>query len=459
VRRHRTQVLLGGFLLAFVILSAAIIGQYRQSRESHRIAQKEFKAELEALALENARNSLSTAQANYASGRYAEALKALNLLVDNKHVGSQARLLRARIALDLPDVGVPIIDELQALLNEPNDIASQAHLLLAKIYLDSRAEDDRTARESERRATEHLQKAQLLPSDSADAFFARALLSDTPAERIELLNKALTLNPGHVDSRRIRALSYYVSRNYDNMEIDGSVITAVAKDNPEGYALCAIALREKARLRGQEELLSRAVAKHTRAIELAPTQARFYDERRETYMLMDEYEKALADTRECIRLSPEENIYHFHAFCALTALGRYAEALREYETIVATSSSAKGDYQFRRWAGVYALGIVERHSRWYPADLEPRGAAFAIIRQTVEAHRNLTKKARCVVSEGGDPTWSPNGDELAYSRGALGYSALEVLNFKTGATRLLCYSGLAPAWSPDGRWIAFDKDV
>jgi serine/threonine protein kinase len=453
VRRHRTHAVIAGFLFAVVILSVAIIEQYQRGRESLHAVQEQFEAKQEVMAVENAKSSLSTAQANYASGRYAEALKALNVLVDNKQVGSQARLLRARLALDQPDANVSILDELQALLNEPNDIAAQAHLLLAKIYLDCRADDDRTARELERKATEHLQKAEHLPSDSADAYFGRALLSDAPAERMELLNKALTLDPGHVNSRRVRALAHYASRDYDNMEIDASVITAVAKNNPEGYALRAIALREKAQLRGHEELLSRAVAEHTRAVELAPTQAGFHDERRETYMRLGEYEKALADARECIRLASGEGIYHFHAFCALTALGRYAEAQREYETIIVQN----GSYQFRRWAAVYALDLVDRHSPWHPADRKPEGRAFTIIRQTVEAHQNLAKKARCVAREGAVATWSPAGDELAYARGPLGYSAIEVLNLKTGATRLLCYGGLNPAWSPDGRFIAFAR--
>jgi len=172
-------------------------------------------------------------------------------------------------------------------------------------------------------------------------------------------------------------------------------------------------------------------------------------------MRMGEYGKALADAQECSRLSPDEGAYHFYAFCALTVLGRYAEAQREYETILAQSGSSTGEFQFRRWAAVYALDIVDRHSQWHPADREPEGAPFTIIRRTVGAHQNLAKKARCVVREGAVATWSPAGDELAYSRGTAGYQAIEVLNLKTGSTRLLCYTGFDPAWSPDGRYIAF----
>jgi len=454
VRRHRPQVLVGGFLLAVVILSAVILGQYQRTRKRLHAVQKEFEAKQEALVVQDARSSLSAAQADYASGRYAEASKTLEVLIDDQYVGSQARLLRARMALDQPDANVPL-DELQALLEEPNDVASQAHLLLARIYLESRADDDETARELERKATEHQQKAESLASGSAEACFNRALLSDTPAERMGLLDEALAINPGHVNSRRVRALTHYASKNYDEMEIDASVIAAVAQDNPEGYALRALALRERARLRDQKELLNRAVSEHSRAVELAPTQARFYDERRETYVRMGEYEKALADAQECIRLLPEEGIHHFHAFCALTALGRYSEAEREYEAMRALGNLSTGESQFHRWAAVYALDIVDRHSPWHPVDQEPEGPAFTILRQTVEAHENLAKKARCVVREGNVPTWSPDGEELAYALGPLGYSAIEVLHVKTGTTRLLCYSGFDPAWSPDGRYIAF----
>jgi serine/threonine protein kinase len=454
VRRHRTQVMVGGCLLAVVILAAVIVGQQQRARQNLRAEQKKSEARQEALALETARSSLSAAQADYASGQYVEASKALQILAGNKYVGAQARLLRARMALDRADADPPIA-ELEALTEEPNEIAAQAHLLLARIYADSRVEDDKTARDSERRANEHLQKAKSLASDQAEAYFSSALLADTPGERLELLDKALRINPGHVDSLRVRAMVHHASRNYDDMLMDASTI--VGKNPPEGYELRAIALREKAQLLGQKELrnemLSRAVADHSRAIELASAQARFYDERCETYMRLGDYEKALADARECIKLSPEEGLYHFHAFCALTALGQYAEAQGLAEAV--QSSSSAGADQFRRWLTGYAHDVVDRQSPWHPAGPEPEGTPFTIIQETLKAHQSLALKARCAVREGLIATWSPAGDELAYGRGALGYSAIEVLNLKTGTTRLLSYSGFDPAWSPDGRRIAY----
>jgi len=44
---------------------------------------------------------------------------------------------------------------------------------------------------------------------------------------------------------------------------------------------------------------------------------------------------------------------------------------------------------------------------------------------------------------------------LVYSRGVLGHSGIEIVNLKPGKTRLLTPSGLDPSWSPDGDHIAF----
>ncbi|MHC4681222.1 MAG: tetratricopeptide repeat protein, partial [Planctomycetota bacterium] len=64
-------------------------------------------------------------------------------------------------------------------------------------------------------------------------------------------------------------------------------------------------------------------------------------------------------------------------------------------------------------------------------------------------------KGRRIVPEGFAPAWSPDGTELAYSRGVVGYSGIEILNLETGKTRLLTVPGSDPSWSPDGQYIAF----
>ncbi len=72
--------------------------------------------------------------------------------------------------------------------------------------------------------------------------------------------------------------------------------------------------------------------------------------------------------------------------------------------------------------------------------------------------RTVAKSARRVVAEGFHPSFSPDGMELAYSRGVLGASAIEILHLGTGKTRLLTVPGKDPAWSPDGRTILYVRD-
>jgi Tol biopolymer transport system component len=62
------------------------------------------------------------------------------------------------------------------------------------------------------------------------------------------------------------------------------------------------------------------------------------------------------------------------------------------------------------------------------------------------------------VAEGFHPSFSPDGIQLAYSRGVLGASGIEILHLSTGKTRLLTVPGKDPAWSPDGQYILYVRD-
>jgi tetratricopeptide (TPR) repeat protein len=237
------------------------------------------------------------------------------------------------------------------------------------------------------------------------------------------------------------------------MEIDASVMIGNASNNSQGYALRAIARREKAIEQTEKKHLEEAVRDHNKAIKLSPEDPDLYNQRRQTQMQMGNYAKVLSDARECVRLRADESIYHFHVFYALVALGHYDEAKNEYEAIIESGQ----EWMLHQSAAKYVSDTLAAGLSWHPPERRPEGTAFLAMHESADVYHQLAKKARRVVGEGFHATWSPDGTELAYSRGILGFSGIEAVNLENGKSRLLTVPGLDPAWSPDGNYIAFTQ--
>lgn len=443
LRKHRTQAvaaaLIAGLLACIVLVSVMYLRGVKRIRESEFLEHKD---------------SLSKAVEYRSMGRFEDALTGLDPILNSTHVGPAARLLRARLVLELKGPR-DAVKELQQLLNVQDEIACQAHFLLARIYLESDPGDPKTTEEYQQKAKEHQQAGEKLFSESAEAYFNRSMMAGTVIKTLEWLNKAVDLDPGHYDSREARALAYYALRKYDEMEIDASVMIGNEPDNSQGYALRAIARREKAIGRDEKELLGQAIRDHNKAINLSPDEHELYDQRRQTYLQMANYGQALLDARECVRLQPNEKIYHFHSLCALVALGRYDEAKVKYDTIIKSGLMSKAHLDLS--AQKYVSDTLDTGLSWYPSERRPEGGAFLAMHESADVYRQLARKGRRVVSEGFHATWSPDGTELAYSCGILGFTGIEVVNLESGKTRLLTVPGLDPAWSPDGNFIAFTR--
>ncbi len=443
LRKHRTQAIAAAMvtilLTCMAVVSVMYIGAVNRGKEAEFLRHT---------------NILSKAMELRSSGQFQEALAKVETILNSEHVGPKARLLRARLVLELQGPAAAV-KELEKLLNERDEIACQAHFLLARIYLESDPGDPETTEEYQQKVKEHQQKGEKLFSESAEAYFNRSMMAGTVNKTLEWLNKAVDFDPGHYDSREARALAYYAVRKYDGMEIDASVMIGNESNNSKGYALRAIARREKAIGQGEKELLAQAIRDHNKAVKLSPDEAELYDERRRTHLRMGNYEQALSDAQACVRLGPDERMYHFHAFCALVALGRYDEAKVKYDTII--KSGLMGKWWLDRSAAKYVSDTLDAGLLWYPPQRRPEGAAFLAMHESAEIYEQLAKKAKRVVPEGFHATWSPDGTELAYSCGILGFAGIEIVNLESGKTRLLTVAGHDPAWSPDGRHIAFTR--
>jgi serine/threonine protein kinase/tetratricopeptide (TPR) repeat protein len=443
LRKHRTQTI-AAMMAAILVASLAVVSVMYIRAVNRGI---------EAESLEH-KDVLSKAMELRSSGQFQDALAKVETVINSGHVGPKARLLRARLVLELQGPA-DAVKELEKLLNERDEIACQAHFLLARIYLESDPGDPETTEEYQQKAKEHQQQGENLFSESAEAYFNRSMMAGTVDKTLEWLNKAIDLDPGHYDSREARALAYYALRKYDDMEIDASVMIGNESNNSQGYALRAIARREKAIREAEKELLRGAIRDHDKAIRLSPAEAELYDQRRRTHMQMGNYEKVLLDARKCVELEPEEGIYHFHSFCALVALGRYDEAKVKYDTIINSGLMTK--WYLDLSAAKYVSDTLDAGLSWHPSESRPEGAAFLGMHESAEIYEELAKKAKRVVGEGFHATWSPDGSELAYSCGILGFTGIEIVNLDSGKPRLLTVPGQDPAWSPDGRHIAFTR--
>jgi Tol biopolymer transport system component len=310
------------------------------------------------------------------------------------------------------------------------------------------------------KAEVHLRLGEQLLPRTAEAYVLRAIVAQTVEETLRWLEEALQLDPANYDAHRARARTCLALGEYHDMETETSIMIGNQPKNPAGYSLRAIARRELALAQNDSGLLSKAVADHNRAIDLtSPHDSRLADlrhQRHETLMRMGKYDDALADMQTCLQMQPCNPAYHFDLFCVLLALGQYEEAQAEYDNIL--QSGLMNQMHFDYLAAKYVSDSLWSKGSWYPQDKPPMGTAFENMHAAARQYRQLAERARRVVPEGFHPSFSPDGAQLAYSRGVLGASGIEVLHLGTGKTRLLIVPGKDPAWSPDGQYILYVRD-
>jgi len=234
-----------------------------------------------------------------------------------------------------------VMDELKGLLGESDEIAGQAHFLLATIYYESDPEAPAGTRDYGAQWTYHKQKADELLPETADSYLLRAISAATVPQALEFLDQALKLDARHFESVKTRAYIHRASYDYRQMALDAAQMKTIKPDDPLGYLLSAIAQRGLG-------WFAEAIADHDRAIQLSPDNAVLFDERRQTYMCMGDYFHALSDARECARLETSVNLYEIRVFFTLVALGQYEQARTAYQNLSAAYDFDK--LEFDDWA-------------------------------------------------------------------------------------------------------------
>ena len=103
---------------------------------------------------------------------------------------------------------------------------------------------------------------------------------------------------------------------------------------------------------------------------------------------------------------------------------------------------------------------------WFDLDWSPDGTRLAYVTRNhfqrhdeiyiVEARRRTPGEAeKCRLGSGDRPSWSPDGQWIAFSRAVRGHRSVYVVRPSGEDEHVLVARGSAPAWAPDGRTIAY----
>ncbi|MGB2861901.1 MAG: protein kinase, partial [Sedimentisphaerales bacterium] len=437
IRRNRVQVIAAVVAIVLTCCIGALTVTYSRASRQARAAS----------ALKD-RETLQTAQEAFSERRFNEALELIGPIAGSENVGSQARLLQANILLE---AGHPQGAEemLSSLVDEKPVIAGAAHALLARIYW----ENSDSQMGSLEQAAYHRKEAERLLPETADAFYLGALTALTVKETMQMLEKALTLDPRHYPSRRLHACTLWASQHYSEMETDALALIVSRPKDSFGYFLSATARFEQGKyeqaLKDIEQALAMVLPEAKRHIELLELQCR-------SLLALSQYQQVIAEAEGGLRKFPDKTIFSFHKFCAQMALGQYDQARAMFHAVAEGNDQAK--QELINWSMKYVFNTLAAGRSWHKPDQRPEGAPFVHINEAEANYKEYAAKGRRLLSKGFAADFSPDGTKLAYSSGAVGVSGVALYDFRTQENDLLIVPGADPRWSPDGRHIVFVRD-
>lgn len=299
------------------------------------------------------------------AGLYREGLGEVDRALVLDPGSAETRVLRAHVLLKLGRAREATLEAEAVLHESPDDWT--AHLVLAA-----------AARELPWiNAGEHIEAIRARAPESADAYYMRSLIAESSADKRELLNQALRLDPGHVEALldRIKLLTDEI-KDYPAALRDCTVLAAVRPRSSEGQRLKALVYADQRNhLQALSEIQlaidldpsdalnfkvqgliyeesgrhAEAIADFDRAIELDPRRAVFFQERAEAFNAAGEFEPGLADARRAIELDPDTRSAHLPLFQALLSLDR-KDDLRRVLDDLAHAADGWADQQARAWA-------------------------------------------------------------------------------------------------------------
>jgi tetratricopeptide (TPR) repeat protein len=296
---------------------------------------------------EMATRILSDARLDYREGDYNGALERAGeaLAIDPQLPG--ARFLRAQALMDLRR-GQEAVTEAKSLLERnPDDWI--AHMVLAQAALGIKS-----AQFPELSAEEHIRALEEYAPESADAYYLRSLIDWQQDVRgaLELLDRALELEPGHVDALAQRIDLYEDLKDYPAALADASSLIIARPRSPVGYV-------GKAWIQFRMHDIDRAMETINRAIELSPDNALAYSWRSTIFVSLGQRDEAIADLERAIDLQPDNSRWYTQRAGIYRAKAEYEAA--ETDARRAIELDANNLQAYRELTNTYP-GLGDRNS-------------------------------------------------------------------------------------------------
>ena len=399
VRRRKVPTALAASLVVVLIATSFLYAGYRSSRHEALEAQSigESRA-VEVLYLE-AQNAL------FQQGRYEVALakidEALVIEPESLKLGI-ARGMTLR-HMKRPADAVACLGEVLA--RAPDSWKCQYVLAMAYDDLGDDA-----------KAAYHHQQVELMNPDGAVAFYVRAAEEEDPAKAVELLNKALELEPNKTAFLIDRSWRYYELEQFDRMLPD---VQRLVGAHPNWAFLqhhLGLALFNLERYADAEQAFGQA-------LKLEPDNALTWNNRASSKLKMGRFAEALADVGEAVKLDPDYAPAYLCRSKARAGLGNLHEALADCGRSIKLDPTNLEAHLTRSYL-YFQLGQVEdviatntKIIQMRPDELRGyanRGLSYIDTKQYARAVADFTQ---CVQLSPDDPR--------AYESRAVAYVALE----------------------------------
>jgi serine/threonine protein kinase/Tfp pilus assembly protein PilF len=362
---------------------------------------------------EAAQRLVADARLALREGTYRDGLQFIDRAVALDPDSIEARLVRARLLVWNVRMRDAADEARSVLQTEPQNYS--AHAILAGLALYPNVQYRLVSIDPE----PHLRVVEASAPENAEAYYLRALRTKDTRRQIELLDRALDLNPGYQLASETRANALGGLKDFQLMLSEADRLITARPESAQGWRFKSSAYQGQRDFENARTAIERAMeiddldpwnyvqrswilwgmgkqdealSDLARAIELDPEHAFLYCNRAERLNSMGRFEEAIADARRSIELNPDDRFAYRQLFQALlsTVSVETVQAIGEPEVEVGPDAILRAeleDFGARAdgWFDVEAKAWAYRTIGDYYRKLKDHELAMKWVERGIEA--------------------------------------------------------------------------